>query len=226
MEEDIHNVSEQFDVILTNPPFGGKEGKHIQQNFPVQSRATELLFLEHIMKKLKMNGRCGMVVPEGTLFRSDAFALVKKDLLERFNVHSIVSLPAGVFLPYSGVKADLIFFDKSGPTSQTWYYELIPPNGSRYTKGRPIQDSHLNDCRQKLRTREASDHSWIVPVSEIIRRGYDMTARNPTQTRSEDESPASEVVAAILEKERRVLSIVEEISKSLDTNRPTRNGEQ
>jgi type I restriction enzyme M protein len=99
LEENIRNIPEaqRFDVILTNPPFGGKEGRQIQQNFPVQSQATELLALQYVMKKLKLNGRCGIVVPEGILFRGDAFAQVKKELLENFNLHTIVSLPSGVF---------------------------------------------------------------------------------------------------------------------------------
>ena len=118
LEENIRNVTERFDIVLTNPPFGGKEGRHIQQNFPVKSQATELLFLQHIMKKLKVRdgARCGMVVPEGTLFRGGAFASVKKELLEQFNLHTVVSLPPGTFAPYSDVKTALIFL--KGPVQQ------------------------------------------------------------------------------------------------------------
>ncbi|MFN3743014.1 MAG: N-6 DNA methylase, partial [Anaerolineales bacterium] len=118
LEENIRQVSERFDVVLTNPPFGGIEGSHIQANFPVQSSATELLFLQHIMKKLKPRdgARCGMVVPEGTLFRGGAFADVKRDLLEQFNLHTVVSLPPGTFAPYSDVKTALLFFERPGPT--------------------------------------------------------------------------------------------------------------
>ncbi len=217
LEEDIHNVAEQFDVILTNPPFGGKEGKHIQQNFPVQSQATELLFLQHIMKKLKVNGRCGMVVPEGTLFRGDAFAMVKKDLLERFSIHTIVSLPTGVFLPYSGVKTNLLFFEKTGPTREIWYYELLPSNGQRYTKGSPIQDAGFDDCRGKLRTREISDRSWIVTADEIVRSGYDLTARNPNRKRIIQQRTPNELTVSIIEKEHRILGLLEDIQKQLNS---------
>lgn len=103
---------------LTNPPFGGVEGRHIQQNFPIQVQATELLFVQHIMRKLKPRdgARCGMVVPEGTLFRGGAFADVKRDLLEQFALHTIVSLPPGTFAPYSDVKTALLFFERPGPT--------------------------------------------------------------------------------------------------------------
>ncbi|MCS7278325.1 MAG: type I restriction-modification system subunit M, partial [Aquificaceae bacterium] len=150
LEEDIRNPSERFDVVLTNPPFGGKEGKHIQQNFPIQSQATELLFLQHIMKKLKRKdgARCGMVVPEGTLFRGGAFAEVKKNLLEEFNLHTIVSLPPGTFAPYSDVKTALIFFERPGPTKEIWYYELPLPEGlKKFSKGSPISDEHFEEAR-------------------------------------------------------------------------------
>lgn len=111
LEENIRNVSERFDVVLTNPPFGGTENAQIQQNFPAKANATELLFIEHIMKKLKARdgARCGMVVPEGTLFRGGAFASVKKTLLEDFDLFMVVSLPPGTFAPYSDVKAGLLF---------------------------------------------------------------------------------------------------------------------
>lgn len=129
LEENIRETKERYDVILTNPPFGGKEGKHIQQNFPIQSQATELLFLQHIMKKLKPRDgtRCGMVVPEGVLFRGGPFAQVKEQLLKDFNLHTIISLSPGTFAPYSDVKTALLFFERPGPTKEIWYYELKPP---------------------------------------------------------------------------------------------------
>ena len=141
----------QFDVIVTNPPFGGTEGRHIQANFPVPANATELLFLEHVMKKLKLRdgARCGMVVPEGTLFRGGAFAEVKKQLLEQFNVHTVVSLPPGTFAPYSDVKTALIFFEWPGPTEEIFFYELPLPEGlKKFSKGSPIADAHFKAAWQ------------------------------------------------------------------------------
>ncbi|WP_343410573.1 class I SAM-dependent DNA methyltransferase [Candidatus Amarolinea dominans] len=141
LEESVKgSVSGRFDVVLTNPPFGGTEGGHIQQNFPVKSNATELLFLEHIIKKLKHtpDARCGVVVPEGTLFRGGAFAEVKKDLLEQFHLFAVVSLPPGTFAPYSDVKTALLFFQRPDRVAErnplarheTWYYELPLPDGA------------------------------------------------------------------------------------------------
>ncbi len=232
LEENIRQVTERFDVIMTNPPFGGVEGAHIQANFPIRSQATELLFLQHIMKKLKPKegARCGMVVPEGTLFRGGAFAEVKRDLLEEYNLHTIVSLPPGTFAPYSDVKTALIFFERPGPTKEIWYYELPLPEGlKKFSKGNPIQDEHFNEARKLWQAwdayrkgkgpREAclSERSWIVPVEEIKARGYDLTARNPRR-KDEAELPSPvEILASLSEKEREILSIIDELNEILES---------
>lgn len=159
LEEDVTgSVRGRRDVILTNPPFGGTEGRHIQQNFRVQSNATELLFMQHVIKKLKKspNSRCGMVVPEGTLFRGGAFVRVKQDLLEQFHLFAVVSLPPGTFAPYSDVKTALLFFRRPdevmerNPTArdEVWYYELpLPEDLKKFSKGSPIQDHHFDEAR-------------------------------------------------------------------------------
>jgi len=229
LEENIRNVTERYDVILTNPPFGGVEGRHIQQNFPIRSQATELLFLQHVMKKLKVRdgARCGMVVPEGTLFRGGAFADVKRELLEQFNLHTIVSLPPGTFAPYADVKTALIFFERPGPTKEIWYYELPLPEGlKKFSKGNPIQDHHFDEARElwkqwdayrkgKGPRPEATEHSWVVPVEEIKERGYDLTARNPTRPEGEILPSPVEITSQLLEKERSILGIIEELSEIL-----------
>jgi type I restriction enzyme M protein len=225
LEENIRNIPEgqRYDVILTNPPFGGREGKQIQQNFPIQSQATELLALQHVMKKLRVNGRCGIVLPEGVLFRGDAFAQVKKELLESFNLHTIVSLPAGVFANVTasgqGPKTNLVFFDRTGPTKEVWYYDLQPPNGQKYTKANAIQDEHLADAWAKWQDRAISDVSWVVPVGDIAVRGYDLTARNPNRAETADHRTPEELVAGILEKERQIAAVIEEVQVILEGNR-------
>jgi type I restriction enzyme M protein len=233
LEENIRQVTERYDVIMTNPPFGGIEGRHIQANFPIPSSATELLFLQHIMKKLKPRdgARCGMVVPEGTLFRGGAFAEVKRWLLEEFNLHTIVSLPPGTFAPYSDVKTALIFFERPGPTKEIWYYELPLPEGlKKFSKGSPIQDEHFAEARQLWKAwdayrkgqgpREAclSERSWIIPVGEIKARGYDLTARNPNRKEAETFPSPVEILAGLYEREREILSIMEELNELLGGN--------
>ena len=237
-EENIRNVTERHDVILTNPPFGGVEGRHIQQNFPIKSQATELLFLQHIMKKLKARdgARCGMVVPEGTLFRGGPFADVKRELLEQFNLHTVVSLPPGTFAPYSDVKTALIFFERPSPTEEIWYYELpLPPGLKKFSKGSPIRDEHFEEAKRLWREWDAyrkgrgprpepTERSWIVSAEEIKSRGYDLTARNPNRPESEALPSPAEIVAGLLEKERQILSIVEELSELLGNNREGLDG--
>ena len=159
LEENVRGgVEQRYDIVLTNPPFGGTEGRHIQENFTVKNNATELLFLQHIVKKLKQtpHARCAMVVPEGTLFRGGAFAEVKKDLLEQFHLFAVVSLPPGTFAPYSDVKTALLFFRRPDQIlemnpkarQETWYYEMpIPAGLKKFSKGSPISDEHFDKAR-------------------------------------------------------------------------------
>ena len=216
LEDDIRNVRVRYDLVMTNPPFGGTENHQIQSNFPVKATATELLFLQHIMKKLKPRdgARCGMVVPEGTLFRGGAFAAVKRELLERFNLHTIVSLPSGTFAPYSDIKAALIFFERPGPTEETWYYQMPVPEGlKKFSKGSLIQDVHFAEGKElwtawdayrrnaSLRP-EPTDNSWIVRVEEIKEREYDLSARNPNRSDRAVLPHPADLTATLLERVR------------------------
>ncbi len=169
-----------YDVILANPPFGGKEKEEIQRNFPIKTNATEMLFLQHFMKKMKTGARASIVVPEWVLFNtSKAFQDIKKELLDHFNVHSIVSLPAGVFLPYSGVKTNIIFFEKTKPTEEIRYYEIDLDR--KLTKKKPITESDLEPMMEAYRKRTIWPKSRIVPVSEI--ENYDLSAKNPEKNK-------------------------------------------
>ena len=116
-----------FDVILMNPPFGGKEGAEAQTRYPYKTSSTQVLFLQEVIDSLKPNGRAGIVVDEGLLFRTNenAFVQAKRKLLDECDLWCVVSLPAGVFTQAgAGVKTDLLFFTKNGPTESTWYYDL------------------------------------------------------------------------------------------------------
>lgn len=198
LTQNIRDIQEsnRYDIILANPPFGGKEKGQIQQNFPVQSNATELLFLQHFMKSLKTGGKAAIVVPEGVLFQTNnAFTQVKKELLENFNLHTILSLPAGVFLPYSGVKTNVLFFDRTGSTQEIWFYECVPEQ--KLTKNRPIADAHLAEFIELFSKRATTDNSWTVSAEELS-KDYDLSAKNPAKHQQiEYEEPA-----VILEKLR------------------------
>ena len=196
LTKDIRGLEERdrFDCILANPPFGGKENDSIQQNFPVKSNATELLFLQHMMNHLKLGGKCGVVIPEGVLFQTNnAFQAVKKELLERFNVHTILSLPSGVFLPYSGVKTNVLFFERKGSTSEIFYYEVNPPY--KLTKNKPIAYEHFKEFLDTWQNRTLTCNSWIVHVNDI--KEYDISAKNPNNVQTLEHKSPIELVENI-----------------------------
>jgi type I restriction enzyme M protein len=226
LEENIRNVSERFDVVLTNPPFGGTENQQIQSNFPVQSNATELLFIQHIMRKLRAidGARCGMVVPEGTLCRTDtAFASVKQELLAAFELFMVVSLPQGTFAPYSDVKTGLLLFRRPGPTREVLYHEVTLPEGvKKFSKGVPIADSAFDDARDVARAwldyldekglRPApTPTTWIEAVETFEERGWDLRPRNPSRGAAGVGSSSVEITASLLERTREIASIVERL---------------
>lgn len=214
LTRDIRGFEEKdrYDVILANPPFGGKEKEQIQQNFPIRSNATELLFLQHMMKSLRIGGRCGVVVPEGVLFQTGAaFAAVKKELLERFNLHTILSLPAGVFLPYSGVKTNVLFFDRVGSTSDIWYYEVNPP--TKLTKNKPITYEHFAEFLALRQSRARSENSWIVNASDI--KEYDISAKNPNRNEAVEHQSPIELLEKIKENNNEIAVLLDEIETIL-----------
>ncbi|AUT01653.1 SAM-dependent methyltransferase [Nostoc sp. CENA543] len=155
------------DIILTNPPFGGEEEDRIQKNFPPdrKTKETALLFLQLIMRRLRQRpkpGRAAVVFPNGVLFGSDNICTkIKEDLLNNFNLHTIVRLPNGVFAPYTSIPTNLLFFDRSGQTNEIWYYELPLPEGRKtYTKTKPIQDEDFAECVAWWKNREENEQAW------------------------------------------------------------------
>lgn len=215
LTQNIRDIQEKdrYDIILANPPFGGKEKSQIQQNFPIQSNATELLFLQHFMKTLKSGGKAAIVVPEGVLFQTNsAFKHVKQELLENFNLHTILSLPAGVFLPYSGVKTNVLFFERSGGTSDVWYYECEPEQ--KLTKNKPITDGHLKEFVELYRSRETTERSWTVSASKLA-EDYDLSAKNPAKQKDAEHLAPSDILKQIRTKEQLVSVLLDEIEDLL-----------
>lgn len=210
LTRDIRGLEEKdrYDCILANPPFGGKEKEQIQQNFPIKSNATELLFLQHMMNSLKLNGRCGVVIPEGVLFQTNnAFQSVKKELLERFNVHTILSLPIGVFLPYSAVKTNVVFFDRAGSTSDIYYYEVNPPY--KLTKNKPIIYDHFAEFLSVWGDRTITENSWLVNVNDI--KDYDISAKNPNRNETIEHKSPIELVENIKLNNAQINDLMDEI---------------
>ena len=141
---------DKFDVILMNPPYGGHEDKSIQGFFPddLASSETADLFMSVILYRLKKNGRAAVVVPDGFLFGLDnAKVNIKKKLISQFNLHTIVRLPGSVFSPYTSITTNLLFFDNTKPTTETWFYRVdIPSDRKHFSKTKPMELKHFDDC--------------------------------------------------------------------------------
>lgn len=218
------NEKDKYQVILSNPPYGGKMAQALQNNFRVKSSATECLFLQHIMASLAKGGRAGVVVPEGVLFRGGPDQKVRQELLEHFNLHTILSLPAGCFLPYTGVKTNVMFFTrpKENPvtgkmaTEHIWFYELTNDGFELKQTRKPIKGGQLPDFLQKWQKRVESDHSWIRSVKAVVEQGYDLSAKNPNQKDNYEHRPALELVQSIKAKEERIMDLLDELERTLE----------
>ncbi len=223
LEVKITEIGERdrVDVILTNPPFGGEEERGILSNFPEDKRTAEtaLLFLQLIMRKLRRGskpGRAAVVVPNGTLFGDGVCARIKEEMLTAFNLHTIVRLPNGVFAPYTGIPTNLLFFDRSGPTKEVWYYEQPLPEGRKnYTKTAPIQFEEFAPCIEWWNNRAENESAWRVPAADLLAAGCNLDRKNPAAKEDITHLPPEELAASILAKEKRIAEIVGNIQKLL-----------
>ncbi len=216
---------ERVDVILTNPPFGGEEEKGIQGNFPPDRQASEtaLLFLQLIMRKLKrmpslkgQHARAAVVVPNGTLFGDGVCGRIKEDLLKEFNLHTIVRLPNGVFAPYTSIPTNILFFDRSGPTKNVWYYEQPLPEGRRgYTKTLPMQLDELQPCIDWWSDREENERAWQVPAADLLVASCNLDRKNPRAKVDVEHLPPEQLVDSIIAKEARIAELLAEIKAAL-----------
>jgi type I restriction enzyme M protein len=177
--ENINDIQQRdrYDVILANPPFGGKERKEVQQNFPIKTGETAFLFLQHFLKSLKAGGRAAIVIKNTFLSNTDnASTSLRKLLLESCNLHTVLDLPGGTFLG-AGVKTVVLFFDKGAPTRKVWYYQLNP--GRNMGKTNPLNDDDLVDFVASQKTFAASAQSWSVEVTKIDTATWDLSVKNP-----------------------------------------------
>ena len=225
---------DRVDIILTNPPFGGEEEAGIRGNFPAdkQTSETALLFLQLIMRRLRKprtgnerGGRAGVVVPNGTLFGDGVAARIKEELLKDFNLHTVVRLPFGVFSPYADIPTNLLFFDRSGPTKDIWYYETPLPEGrKKYSKTNPMRFDEFADCLKwfQLKRRRETEHAWRVSADDLLI--YDesgslvscnLDIKNPHSVDALEHLPPEQLADDILAKERRIMEIMEEIKAEL-----------
>jgi type I restriction enzyme M protein len=191
-------------------------------NFTFPSKSTEVLFMQHIGEVLARGGRAAVVVPEGFLFRGGPDQRVRKDLLEHFDVRAVLSLPAGAFLPYTGVKTNVLFIDRrkdERTTEDVWFYELTNDGYELKTTRKPMEGDQLPDFLAKLQERPSKDEEgrcWRVPLAEIAEKGWDLTARNPNREGDYDHRPALELVQSIRTKEERIGALLGELEDLLE----------
>lgn len=193
-----------YDVVLMNPPFGGKEGKEAQTRYPYKTGATQMLFLQEVIESLKPGGRCGIVLDEGVLFRTNetAFVQIKRKLLDECDLWCIVSMPGGVFSAAgAGVKTNLLFFTKGQRTDKVWYYDLSDVKVGKRT---PFTRERFEDFFRLLPGREDSERSWSVTRKEIEAKNYDLKAVNPNAKDTGDVRTVEELIEIIEVKGREV----------------------
>jgi type I restriction enzyme M protein len=163
--------------------------------------------------------RAAVVVPNGTLFGDGICARIKEELLKEFNLHTIVRLPNGVFAPYTPIQTNLLFFDRSGPTKEVWYYEHPLPEGRKnYTKTGPLQFAEFGTCLEWWKKREESDRAWKVPVSELLAANCNLDRKNPRGREDIAYLPPAELAASILAKEARIAEIMAGVRSLLAQN--------
>ena len=168
---------DRYDVILANPPFGGKERKEVQQNFPIKTGETAFLFLQHFIKSLRAGGRAAIVIKNTFLSNTDnASTSLRKLLLEGCNLHTVLDLPGGTFQG-AGVKTVVLFFEKGAPTRKVWYYQLKP--GRNMGKTKSLRDDDLLDFIARQRSFAESAQSWGVDVAGIDATTFDLSVKNP-----------------------------------------------
>jgi type I restriction enzyme M protein len=179
LTENLADIQEKdrFDVVLANPPFGGKERREVQQNFPIRTGETAFLFLQHFIRMLKAGGRGGIVIKNTFLSNADnASVSLRKLLLESCNLHTVLDLPGGTFQG-AGVKTVVLFFEKGAPTRKTWFYQLDP--GRNLGKTNPLNDADLAEFAQLQRASADSPKSWSVDVADVDKTTFDLSVKNP-----------------------------------------------
>ena len=198
LETNIQEIQnkDRVDVILANPPFGAKEKPNIQENFPIKTGETAYLFLQHFIKKLKVGGRCGVVIKNTFLTNPGSAILLRKQLLEECNLFAILDLPSGAFLG-TGVKTVVLFFEKGKPTKKLWYYQLNV--GRNMGKTNSLNENDLTDFIKLAKTRKLSDNSWSIDIEKINKDTWDLGVKNPNKIEEIDERTPSQIVSEIEE---------------------------
>ena len=215
LTENLADIQEKdrFDVVLANPPFGGKERKEVQQNFPIRTGETAFLFLQHFIKSLRAGGRGGVVIKNTFLSNTDnASVSLRKLLLESCSLHTILDCPGGTFQG-AGVKTVVLFFDKGAPTRKVWYYQLDP--GRSLGKTNPLNDDDLKEFVRLQKTSPDSPKSWTVEAKSIDQKTFDLSVKNPNGGEVVTHRSPQEIMDEIAALDAESAEVLERVKKLL-----------
>ncbi len=195
LAENIADIQERdrYDVVLANPPFGGKERAEVKQNFPIKTGETAFLFLQHFIKILKAGGRAGVVIKNTFLSNTDnASVSLRRELLESCNLHTVLDLPGGTFTG-AGVKTVVLFFEKGAPTKKVWFYQLNLDRNLGKTN--PLNEDDLAEFVDLQKTQADSENSWTVDIADVDTDTFDLSAKNPNRNDEVILRPPEEILA-------------------------------
>jgi len=212
---------DQYDIIMTNPPFGGEEESGVSSNLPVgmQTSDTALAFLLYIMYSLKPKGRCAIILPNGPLFAGGIAAKIKQKLLEEFNLHTIVRMPNSVFAPYTGIATNILFFEKSGKTKEISYYQMKTREGLKaYNKTNPMSSEDFVEVAKWWKNKKANENSWKVKVEDI--KDYNLDIKNPNDVEITLDLSPHELIDAILKDEEKTVQLLKEVKELIQKEIP------
>ncbi|WP_062816876.1 N-6 DNA methylase [Alcanivorax sp. NBRC 102024] len=213
LAENLQDIqpSNQHDIILANPPFGGKERKEVQQNFPIKTGETAFLFLQHFMKALKPGGRAAIVIKNTFLSNTDNAAIaLRKELLQNHNLHTVLDCPAKTFLG-AGVKTVVLLFTKGEPTQKVWYYQLDP--GRSLGKTNPLNDNDLKEFVELQKVFQDSDKSWSLDVADLDQATWDLSVKNPNAKEEAELREPKDIIAEIIALDKESEAILAKIRR-------------
>jgi type I restriction enzyme M protein len=212
---------DQYDVIMTNPPFGGEEEIGISSNLPVgmQTSDTALAFLLYIMYTLKDKGRCGIILPNGPFFAGGIAAKIKQKLLEEFNLHTIIRMPPSVFSPYAGIATNILFFEKKGKTKEIWYYQMKLREGIKaYSKTKPILYEDFADVIAWYKNKKENGYAWKIKLEDI--KDYNLDVKNPSDLEEALDLSPHELIDQILNDEEKTMILLKEVKELINKEIP------
>ena len=197
LAENLSDIQEKdrYNVVIANPPFGGKERAEVQENFPIRTGETASLFLQHFFRILKVGGKAGIVIKNTFLSNTDnASVAIRKELLENFNLHTVLDLPGGTFTG-AGVKTVVLFFTKGEPTKKVWFYQLNLDRNLGKTN--PLNEKDLADFVALQKTKAESENSWNVRLSDVNQDTFDLSAKNPNTPKEAPLRRPNEILEAM-----------------------------